>query len=169
VELGGALLMEPLDVFTSGRMALIQDPTGAPVALWEGRDHPGFGLVGQPGTPCWLELMTSDPDRARAFYSRLLPWEPEEMQVTGAHYTVFHRAGEPTAGMMRTPEEAGGAPSHWLVYFYAADSDATAARTRELGGQVLVPPTDIPGIGRFAVLQDPQGAMFCLLTPLPQG
>ena len=162
---GATVLMEPFDVFTSGRMALIRDPAGATVALWEGRDHPGAGAMNEAGALCWFELMSGDPGAAREFFVGLLGWGSEEMPMGERVYTVFKRGEQSVAGMMGLPEEAGDAPSHWLAYFAVDDSDATAASARDLGGTVLVPPTDIPGVGRFAVLRDPQGAMFGVLGP----
>lgn len=166
-SLGAEVLMEPFDVLTSGRMGVIRDPSGAVVALWEGRDHPGSGVFNEPGALCWFELMSSDPDRAAAFYPELLGWTASEMEMDGAPYTLFSLGEQWVGGMMRTPEQTGPVPSHWLPYVMVEDCDAVAARAGELGGTVPSAPADIPGIGRFAVLRDPQGATLCVIAMEP--
>ncbi len=162
-SLGGTVLAEPFDVMDVGRMAMIQDPTGGVFALWEARSHPGVGVMDEPGAVTWLELTTADPERARTFYSGLFGWEAELQPIGGAEYTTFSMQGRPVAGMMLPPEELGGGPPLWTVYFAVEDCDRSAERTRELGGEIRVPPTDVPGIGRFAALEDPQGAGFSII------
>ena len=164
-ELGGTVLAPPFDVMEHGRMAVIQDPTGSVVALWEPRNHPGAGLLGEPGSICWNELCTRDPARAGAFYADLLGWARERMPMPGFEYTVFKRGDQPAGGMMAIQLEWGDMPPHWEVYFAVADCDATAGEAARLGGSVLKEPADIPGVGRFAVLRDPQGATFSILQP----
>ncbi len=112
----------------------------------------------------WYELMTSDPAAAQSFYTSLIGWGTEAFDGTGTPYTMWTREGTPLGGVMQLPEEAqnGGAPSHWLPYVAVPDVDATVAKAQELGGSVMVPPTDIPEAGRFAVLNDPQSASFCV-------
>jgi uncharacterized protein len=161
--LGGAVLMEPFDVYEVGRMALVQDPTGAVVALWEPRTHPGAGVVGEPGSLCWNELNTGEPDRAAEFYTGLLSWETEKQPMGDFVYTYFTQGERRNGGMMRTTPEMGPIPPHWAVYFAVDDCDGQAARAATLGGKVLVPPTDVPGVGRFSILQDPQGASFAII------
>jgi predicted enzyme related to lactoylglutathione lyase len=161
--LGGTVLMDPFDVFEVGRMAVIQDPTGAVVALWEARTHPGAGLVGEPNSLCWTELNTGDPERAAAFYTGLLGWETEKQPMGDFVYTYFKQGERRNGGMMQLTAEMGPIPPHWAVYFAVDDCDGRAARATGLGGKVLVPPTDVPDVGRFAVLQDPQGAAFAIV------
>jgi hypothetical protein len=117
---------------------------------------------------CWHELMSNDVEKAKAFYGELLGWKTSEMTV-GEHgsYTIFHETeGDPgIAGMMGMDgPEWEGIPPHWMMYIMVDDVDAQTARVTELGGNVCVPPTDIPNIGRFAVVQDPTGATFSLFT-----
>jgi hypothetical protein len=148
-----------------GRMSVIQDPTGGTVSLWQAKKHPGAGIVNEPGSLTWNELFTTDPDKAKAFYTGLLGWKTEavDMGPMGL-YTLFKREGQDAnaAGMMKMPPDMQGAPPHWLAYFAVADCDQSAAKVTKLGGKVLVPPGDIPNVGRFSIVQDPQGATFAL-------
>ena len=162
-ELGGTVLAPAFDVMEAGRMAVIQDPTGGVLAVWEARKYPGAGLLGEPGALCWNELCTRDPARAGAFYGDLFGWGREAMPMPGFEYTVLKRGDQPAGGLMPIQAEWGDMPPHWSVYFAVEDCDASAATATRLGGSVLTPPTDIPGVGRFAVLRDPQGAIFSLL------
>jgi predicted enzyme related to lactoylglutathione lyase len=159
--------MEAFDVLDVGRMAVIRDPTGAVVALWEPRRHIGAGVVGEPGTPCWNELVTVDPDSAGTFYAALLEWRCESHPMGTSTYT-YCRRGETFAGGMRPIDAVDGpAMPHWLLYFAVEDCEATAAKAGSLGGRVRLPPTDVPEVGRFAVLQDPQAAVFAVIKLLP--
>jgi predicted enzyme related to lactoylglutathione lyase len=162
-SLGGTVLMDPFDVFEVGRMAVIEDPTGAVVALWEARTHPGAGIVGEPNSLCWNELNTADPDRAAAFYTGLLGWQTEQQPMGDFVYTYFKQGERRNGGMMRITPDMGPIPPHWAVYFAVDDCDAKTALASQLGGKVLVPPSDVPDVGRFAILQDPQGAAFAII------
>ncbi len=162
-ELGGSILMDAFDVFDVGRMALIQDPSGAVVALWEPKRHIGAGVVGEPGTLCWNELATTDTAAAGRFFEGLLGWRSEPRQLGGVPYTMFMRDEATAGGMMQIGPDWGPVPPHWLVYFAVTDCDESADRARVLGAKVKVPSSDIPGVGRFAVLEDPQGAVFAII------
>jgi uncharacterized protein len=168
-ELGGAVVDEAFDVLDVGRMAVIRDPTGAVVALWEPRRHIGAGVIGEPGTPCWNELVTSDPDCAAAFYAALLAWRCETQPMAGSTYTYCRRGESFTGGMRPIDVLDGPAMPHWLLYFSVEDCEATAAKATSLGGRVVQPPTDAAEVGRFAILQDPQGAVFAVIRLLPAG
>ena len=113
----------------------------------------------------WHELMTTDPQGAGAFYSKVLPWKTQPSGMPD--YTLWVAGKTQTGGLMPQPEDArrAGAPPSWLIYIGTPDVDATAAEAQRLGGKVLKPPADIPGIGRFAVLADPQCATFAIFTP----
>ena len=161
--LGGTVLMDAFDVLDVGRMAMIQDPTGAVVALWEPRRHQGAEVIEEPNTLCWNELATTDTTRAGAFYSGLLGWQPERQQYGPIDYTIFKQGERMNGGMMEIAPDWGPVPPHWLVYFAVDDCDATAAAAGRLGGSVQMPPSDIPGVGRFAMLKDPQGATFAII------
>ena len=115
----------------------------------------------------WHELMTTDPQSAAAFYSRVLPWKTQSSGMPD--YTLWVSGKATAAGLMAQPEAArqAGAPPSWLVYIGTPDVDGTAAAAQSLGGKVLKAPDDIPNVGRFAVLADPQGAAFAVFTPTP--
>lgn len=161
-ELGADVHAPAFDVFTAGRMAVIQDPQGAFFEIWEPRDHIGAGLVNAPGALCWNELGTPDMDGAARFYGELFGWTTEAMEGTPMPYHVIHAGDGRSNGAMRPPMP-GGTPPHWLVYFGVDDSDAAAATVGELGGTVLGEPTDI-GPGRIAVIADPHGAVLALYS-----
>lgn len=118
------------------------------------------------GRFCWYDLMTTDPEAARAFYGRVVGWGTMPFEGAGTPYTMWTNGESPLGGVNALPEEAraAGAPPHWLAYVSTPDVDATAGRVGELGGKVLMPPTDIPTVGRFAILADPQGAVFAGFT-----
>jgi uncharacterized protein len=158
--LGGKVVMEPFDVMTFGRMAVIQDPQGAYLSLWQPKDHPGFGVVDEPGALCWAELNTSDVAAAGAFYTGLFGWGSKGGD-TG--YTEFQVGERSIAGMMAITPEMGPVPPHWLAYYQVTDCDQTVAKARDLGATIHVPGMDIPGVGRFGVIQDPQGAVFAVV------
>ncbi len=115
----------------------------------------------------WAELMTSDPAAAQKFYLAVLPWGTSQFEGGPMPYTMWTSNGTSLGGVMTLPDEAkaAGAPPHWLAYIGTPDVDGTVAQATTLGGKVLVKPQDIPTVGRFAVLQDPQGAVFAVYTP----
>jgi predicted enzyme related to lactoylglutathione lyase len=115
------------------------------------------------GAFSWNELMTTDVDAATKFYAEIFGWESEDYPMEGMTYRVLKVNGEAAGGIMRIPEEAQGMPPMWTVYVTVDDCDATANKIEELGGKILRPPTDIPKIGRFCVLQDPTGGVLCAI------
>lgn len=165
-SLGGKVLMDAFDVLDVGRMALVQDPTGAILALWQPKRHIGARLVNEPASLCWNELATTNAEQARKFYTALFDWKPQEQDFGPMKYTTFLNGEHPNGGMLEMTEEWTGIPPHWMTYIAVADCDRTAAKAQELGGSVCVAPQDIPSIGRFAVLQDPQGATFSVIRML---
>lgn len=160
---GGAALMEAADVMGFGRMAVIQDPTGAVVGVWEPGSHIGAQLVNQPGALCWNELATRDAKKAAEFYTQVFGWEGRTQPMGNGEYTTFYNGENMNAGMIQMTEQWGDIPPHWLVYFAVADCDSSTDNIKALGGNILMPPTDIPSVGRFAVAQDPQGAAFAII------
>jgi uncharacterized protein len=162
---GGNVLSGPIDVWDLGRLAVLQDPLGAVFAVWQARKHIGARYVNQPRTFCWNELMTTDDVKAGEFYSKVFGWGREIMPESPAPspYTVFQNENRPAGGMMKITKEMGNMPPHWIVYFGVEDCDRSADRVKQLGGSVMVPPTDIPNIGRFSILIDPQGADFAII------
>jgi len=159
-ELACAVLQQPFDVMEVGRMAVLSDPQGAVFAIWQPRASIGAEVVNEPGALCLNQLNTSDPERATEFYSELFGWRIEQTAPELAYWGIYN--GETlNAGMMNLPSGFEG-PPHWLAYFAVEDTDAAVARIGELGGQVAVPPMEVPNGGRIAVGQDPQGAAFAL-------
>jgi predicted enzyme related to lactoylglutathione lyase len=154
-ELGAAIIAEPFDVMDSGRMAVVRDPTGAHVHLWQPGRHVGAGRVNELGCMVWNELATPDIDRASTFYSELLGWSAEA-DATG--YATI-RSGDGPGGGMRPLRD--GEPPNWLLYFTVRALDDAAEKVRAAGGEVLAGPLDAT-VGRIAVVRDPQGAMFAL-------
>jgi predicted enzyme related to lactoylglutathione lyase len=165
-QLGGTVIAGPMDVMEHGRLAVIQDPTGAMFSVWEPLKHMGTGLLDEPGAQTWSELMTPDTDKAAAFYTGLFPWKSETMPMPGASgtrmYTIFKRGDANAAGLMANPPEAAGVPPHWMTYFAVESTSAAVARATSLGAKILHPETPTP-YGAFAILQDPQGAAFAVI------
>ena len=119
------------------------------------------------GAFSWSELMTADPAAAAAFYAELFGWKVEEMDMGTGPYRVLKVGESSVGGIMGNPPGATGMPSAWGCYVTVDDVDSTARRCAELGGKVLMAPTDIPQVGRFAVLQDPQGAVLNAISYAP--
>lgn len=167
-ELDGKVLMGPFDIEGIGRMAVVMDPGGVVFALWEARGHIGARLVGEESTLCWTELVTKDPDGAKAFYGGLFGWTTKSSETSTVEYHELYRGDQAIGGLLPMKGEWwGDVPPHWMPYFFVGDCDATAARAAELGGGATVPPTDIPHVGRFAVLRDDQGAHFSVIAMAP--
>lgn len=162
-ELGATVAKEPFDVMTVGRMAVIQDPTGAVFAIWEGRDHKGAGVVNVPNSFCWNELMTTDTAKDGDFYAGLFGWAKDTQNFGPLEYTMFSNGDRPAGGMLKITPDMGPIPPNWLVYFSVDDCDAKTQKANDLGAKTMKPPDDIPGIGRFSILVDPQGAAFALI------
>ena len=122
------------------------------------------------GMISWSELMTSDLGAARQFYARLFGWELAQAPMeNNMEYTIATAHGRQIAGMMTTPSGAEGVPPCWGIYVTVDDVDDTARKAQELGGKICMPPSDIPGVGRFCVIQDPQGAYISAISsPKPQ-
>jgi len=120
------------------------------------------------GAFSWNELMTTDPKAAMAFYGALFGWKFDSMEMGQGAYAVVKVADAGIGGIMKTPPSAAAMPPSWCGYVTVDDIDETARRCVSLGGKVLVPPTDIPTVGRFAVLQDPQGAVLNAITYQPR-
>lgn len=160
---GGTVVFEPFDVMEAGRLAFFQDPTGAMISVWQGKEHMGAQIAGEPGSVCWNELATRDAAAARAFYAGVFGWEAEVLDMDGMPYTMFSLGDQQVGGMMEMDETWGEAPPAWSIYFAVDDADAATQQAQDLGGSVVVPLTDIPGTGRFSVLTDPAGGVFSVI------
>jgi predicted enzyme related to lactoylglutathione lyase len=160
---GATVAAEPFDVLTSGRMTVVQDPTGATVCLWEPREHVGAGLVNVPGALAWNDLFTNDVPGAVAFYAAALGWELEPVPGAPGDRHAIRAGGRLNGGITGMPPDAAGTPPHWLAYFCVADAAASAERAGAAGGRLVAGPLEVP-TGVFAVCADPQGAVFGLVS-----
>ncbi len=162
-DAGGTVVVPPMDVMEQGRMAILADPTGAVLGIWQPALHTGAQLVNEPGAYCWSELATRDPERAKAFYAAAFEWEANTQSMGPMEYTEFKVDGQSIAGMFPMGDTMpADMPSYWGVYFAVADCDATVATAVSLGANLVTAAMDIP-IGRFAGLRDPQGAYFSVI------
>jgi predicted enzyme related to lactoylglutathione lyase len=165
--LRGTVLAGPMDVAEHGRMAVLRDPTGAVISLWQAKQHQGVGLWGEVGAFCWSELLTRDTTAATKFYTALFGWKTKVSDATGFPYTHWQNSGADIGGMMAIMAEWGPMPPNWINYIQVNNCDEVAAKAASLGGKICMPPTDIPNTGRFAMVQDPQGAAFSLIALAP--
>ena len=156
-ENGGAILVGPMDVFDSGSMIFLMDPTGAHLGLWQPKNRIGAGIVNKPGALTWNDLLTKDLAAAQAFYSAVLGWEFVEASKGYLH--IINR-GRRNGGMMQMDENFGAMPSVWQTYFAVADIDESIKRAQELGGSIVIPKMEIPEGGHFSLVRDPAGAHF---------
>jgi len=162
-SLRGKVVAEPMDVPGVGRVAFLEDPTGAKIALFKPGEHPGVPQSPVPGRFCWSELATRDTKAARVFYTELFNWRFKDSKEPPMEYTEFSVGEMPIGGMMPMTPQHGDAPPHWLPYVAVADCDVTAAKVSKLGGRMLVPPTAIPKVGKFSVFMDPTGAALAIV------
>jgi predicted enzyme related to lactoylglutathione lyase len=158
-DLGANLIAPPFDVMDIGRMAVVADPQGASFCLWEAKKHIGATIRGEIGTLCWNELMTPDIAAAGDFYSKLFSWSLKP----SPEYTEISLGSTGIGGMLPLTSDMQGMPAAWSPYIMVDDCDATADKAKSLGAQIYVKPTDIPHVGRFAVIGDPQGAMIDII------
>jgi predicted enzyme related to lactoylglutathione lyase len=194
-EAGGSVLAEPFDVGDAGRMAVIADPEGAVLCLWQAKQHRGAQLVNEHATWNFSELNTRDPGGAQTFYRAVFGWEATTLVTGNGGFTMWRRPGYGDFLAERDPEirerqATGGAPegfedavawlipmangqfpadtpAHWSITFAVDDADAIARRAEELGGKVLTPPFDAPWV-RTTVVSDPQGAVFTASKFVPE-
>jgi predicted enzyme related to lactoylglutathione lyase len=173
---GGGTMIEPFDVFDSGRLGLFSDPSGAAFCVWQPGTHRGAQLVNEAGAWSMSMLHTADPEGAKAFYGAVFGWETEAFDTGEGEMTLWrvpgYVGGEPeqpvsrevVAGML--PPGDPEAPPRWSVDFWVEDVDAVAALAADLGGSVRVAPYDLPGF-RQAVIADPKGAAFSVSRMSP--
>jgi predicted enzyme related to lactoylglutathione lyase len=164
---GGKVIAAPFDVLTAGRMGIFSDPGGALFSVWQPIDHHGSGLVNEHGSLTWNELTTRHLDDVRPFYEKVFGWEASEHDMGGGtKYTVWNLDGTGIGGAVRMEGDQWPAdlPDHWVVYFAVDDCDASVAKATELGGTVTMPPTSIPSVGRFAIVNGPHGEVLAVIT-----
>jgi predicted enzyme related to lactoylglutathione lyase len=148
-----------------GRMAVLQDPTGAVFSVWQPNTHQGTGITGVPGTLCWADLSTTDPGKAGEFYKGLFGWE----LMPGDNEYVHIKNGEAFIGGIPPAKHRNpNAPPHWLAYFYVTDCDASTEKAKSAGANIYMGPMSIEKVGRMTVVADPQGAVFALFQPFPR-
>jgi uncharacterized protein len=167
-QAGGQVVFGPVDLPNeSGRIAMLQDPTGAFISINQQQNHPGAELVNEPGSWTWNNLMTRDTDRARDFYGQVFGWSATQPEGAPDYIWNWQLEGQ------RWPEGLGGlmqmgtdmppdAPPYWQVYFMVENADEAIEKTKAAGGSLIFGPLDIP-IARMAVIFDPQGANVCVL------
>jgi len=162
---GGKVLVAPFDVLDQGRMAAFLDQAGAPFSVWEPAMMRGAEVFDVPGALTWNELTTRDIEGSKHFYGAVFGWTARDASVSGLPYVIWEHAGESIAGMqpMLGNEWPDDLPPHWMVYFAVLDCDYSAALVQQLGGRVIQPPTSFP-MGRYAVVEDPQGGTFSILA-----
>jgi predicted enzyme related to lactoylglutathione lyase len=163
---GGQVLVPAMNVADLGTMAVVSDPGGAVIGVWQPGLHQGFGVHGEPGTPSWFELRTRHYQAAVAFYRTVFDWDTHVVSDTPEfRYTTLRHGEGWLAGIM---DAAGflpdGVPAHWSVYFGVDDTDAALAKIADLGGSILMAAQDTP-YGRLATAADPTGAQFKLVAP----
>jgi predicted enzyme related to lactoylglutathione lyase len=159
-ELGANVLMQPFDVMDVGRMAVVQDPTGAIFALWQAKRHSGIGAKNTDGAFCWADLSTPDVARAGEFYSKLFGWTLERSENDSSGYLHIKNGDEYVGGVQPVEYRNPNAPPHWLLYFETANCDRSIEKAKQNGAKVCFGPVSMENVGRFAVLADPQGAVF---------
>jgi uncharacterized protein len=189
-EAGGGVMMEPFDLMTSGRMAVLTDPEGAVFFAWEAGKHKGARVVNEPGSLNFNGLHTRDVDAAKSFYAAVFGWRTlalpggAEMWTLPGYGDYLERdnpglraliaeTGAPAefadvvASINPIPADQPDTPAHWSVTFATDDADATATSASELGGTVVVPPFDAPWV-RMTVIADPQDATFIASKFVPE-
>ncbi|SDN02794.1 hypothetical protein SAMN05216259_102369 [Actinacidiphila guanduensis] len=167
---GGQVLMEPMKVGDFGTMALVKEPSGAVLGIWQPDRHRGFEKTGEPGSYAWAELFTRDPDRADAFLKDVFPYRAQQVaDDTGedVDFKVFTPEGakEAVLGRLAMGEQFPPSLRPFVnVYFAVADCDATVKKAVDRAAKLQFGPVTIP-FGRFASLTDPQGAHFAVIDP----
>lgn len=158
-ERGAQVIVEPMDITQNGRMAMVADPGGAAVGIWQPREVTGFEIRGEVGAAAWFELHTPAYEESVAFYRDAFGWDAYPLSETPEfRYTTLGEGESALAGIMATGDET----AQWSVYFEVWDADATVALAQRLGGTLVRAPEDTP-YGRLATLLDPTGTRFKLV------
>lgn len=162
-DLGAKVIAAPFDVYDVGRMAVLQDPTGAAFSVWQAKRHSGFGIKGVPGAFCAADLSTPDQEGASRFYEQLFGWRIGKEDENPAHnyYHLFNH-DEFMGGILPPAFRDPETPPHWQIYLQVSDCDAISTKAKNLGANLYMPPMKVEDIGRMAVMADPQGAVFAI-------
>jgi predicted enzyme related to lactoylglutathione lyase len=172
---GGSILKDPFDALDGGRIAIVADPAGAALGIWQPGSHRGAQAVNEPGAWAMSALETPDPQAAKSFYGELFGWETEPFGPPEAGVTLWRLPGY-VGGTPQQPVPrdnvavmmpGGDGPARWSVDFWVFSADQAAAKAADLGGRAVRPPDDVPGVPgmREAVLADPAGAVFSITQP----
>jgi predicted enzyme related to lactoylglutathione lyase len=161
-QLGGKILAPAFDVTDAGRMAVVEDPTGAAFCLWTAQKNSGIGIAHVAGTLCWADLSTPDPKRASDFYSGLFGWQLISDPKDPSGYLHIKNGEHFIGGVPPGAHRKPGAPPHWLAYFQVDDVDASASQAKQMGANLYLAPMTMEGVGRMSVIADPQGAVFAI-------
>ena len=161
-QLGGKVLAPAFDVMDAGRMAWVQDPTGAAFCVWQANKNTGTGIAHVAGTLCWADLSTPDPKRASDFYSALFGWQVTADPKDPSGYLHIKNGEHFIGGVPPSKYRQPGTPPHWLAYFLVDDVDVSASKAKQMGANFYVPPMTMEGVGRMSVIADPQGAVFSI-------
>jgi predicted enzyme related to lactoylglutathione lyase len=165
--LGGTVIAPPFDVMDFGRMSVLQDPTGGMISAWEAKAHHGTGAVQEPGAVVWADLSTPDQPRASRFYGDLFGWKmtggKNEVDANAGDYFHIVNDGDFIGGIPPAEHRNPQMPAHWLIYVSVPDANAAVTKAQSLGGRLLHGPVTIERARTFAVLADPQGAVFAVV------
>ncbi|MBE9139049.1 VOC family protein [Nodosilinea sp. LEGE 07088] len=164
-RLGGKVCVPAFDIPTIGRTAVIEDPAGAPFHLFTpAGDDDNLNMIGNgPGEICWMELMVDDPAPLLPFYTEMFGWQfSDPMPMNGGEYISFEVNGAQVGGLLKRPPGVPQMPPLWMNYFSVASVDAWSEKATSLGGKIVMPKTEIPETGFFALMEDPTGAMAYL-------
>lgn len=167
-QLGGIVVAPPFDVMDFGRMAVVQDPTGAYFCVWQSKTHHGIQIGHVNGTLCWADLSTGDPKRAEDFYGGLFGWTFMRDEKDPSGYVHIRNGEHPIGGIPPGTHHKPGTPPHWLAYFQVDDVDAVAKKAAGMGAKLYLAPMSMEGVGRMAVIADPQGAVFAVFKSARQ-
>ena len=169
-QVGGKVLAPAFDVMDVGRMAVLQDPTGAMFCVWEAKRSIGITFTGVDGTLCWADLSTPDQARAGKFYSDLFGWKltDDTDDDPPSEYVHIQNGEDYIGGIPPAAHRDPRTPPHWLPYFQTSNCDAVAAKAKQLGAKFYLEPKTMENVGRFAVLADPQGAVFAIFQSMPR-
>lgn len=160
---GGTVLVPPTDI-PPGRFSMVASPSGATFALFHEAGDDSENNKGGPGKVHWVELHSQDLDADVAWLSNSFGFETGDMPMPdGSTYKLLKKDGEMCAGAMKAQQP--GVPSMWLAWIEVADVDAAVSTAKDGGGNVLSPIMDMPGVGRMAMVQDPTGGVFGVITP----
>lgn len=162
-QLGGTVLSPAFDVMDVGRMAVLQDPTGANFSVWQAKSNTGTTIAGVDNTFCWADLSTPDPEKASKFYSGLFDWETMKDPKDPSGYIHIKNGEDFIGGILPVSHRDPHSPPHWLPYIQVEDANAATGKAGQLGGKILMPPRTMPEVGTWSVIADPQGAVLALI------